>query len=105
VIHCPSNRTVGSGVAGKKGFARRFPTRKSAAVAALAANVRRLRRAKEWSQGQLAEEIGVEQNAISLIENARSNPTLMIIEAIANALDAETKDLLEPLAPARNIHR
>jgi transcriptional regulator with XRE-family HTH domain len=90
-------------MARKKGFAKRFPTRKSAAVAALAANVRRLRRAKEWSQDQLAGAIGVEQNAISLIENGRSNPTLMIVEAIANALDANTTDLLE--TPARNRQR
>jgi transcriptional regulator with XRE-family HTH domain len=87
----------------KTGFAKRFPTRASAAVAALAANVRRLRMAKEWSQDRLAEAIGVEQNAISLIENGRSNPTLMIIEAIADALDADTKDLLD--TPARGARR
>jgi transcriptional regulator with XRE-family HTH domain len=86
-------------MAEKTGFAKRFPTRASAAVTALAANVRRLRMAKEWSQDRLAEAIGVEQNAISLIENGRSNPTLKIIEAMADALDADTKDLFE--APAR----
>jgi transcriptional regulator with XRE-family HTH domain len=90
-------------MAGKIGFAKRFPTRKSAAVAALVANVRQLRRAKEWSQDQLAGAIGVEQNAISLIENGRSNPTLMIVEAIANALDANMTDLLK--TPTRNRQR
>jgi transcriptional regulator with XRE-family HTH domain len=90
-------------MAEKTGFAKRFPTRSSPAVTALAANVRRLRMAKEWSQDRLAEAIGVEQNAISLIENGRSNPTLMVIEAIADALDADAKDLFE--TPARNRHR
>jgi DNA-binding XRE family transcriptional regulator len=98
-----SNRMTGSPMAEKTGFAKRFPTRRSAAVTALAANVRRLRTAKEWSQDRLAEAIGVEQNAISLIENGRSNPTLVIIEAIADALDADTKDLFE--APARGASR
>ena len=82
-------------------FDERFPARKSAAVAALAANVRRLRKTKEWSQDRLAGEIGVEQNAVSLIENGRANPTLMIIEAIATALDAETAELFASSARRR----
>jgi DNA-binding XRE family transcriptional regulator len=88
-------------MAQKTGFAKRFPARSSPAVTALAANVRRLRIAKEWSQDRLAEAIGVEQNAISLIENGRSNPTLMVIEAIADALDADAKDLFEVAARNR----
>lgn len=85
----------------RTGFGKRFPTRDSAAVEALALNVRRLRKAKEWSQDQLAAEIGIEQNAISLIENGRSNPTILVIEEIARALGVKLTELLEPTGRAR----
>ncbi len=39
---------------------------------------------------------GVDQRAISLIENSRSNPTLAMIEAIAAALETTVVDLLDP---------
>jgi transcriptional regulator with XRE-family HTH domain len=68
-------------------------------VKALSRNVRRLRKDKGWSQDQLAAEVGVEQNAISLIENARANPTLLAIESIADALNTRLSELLE--APPR----
>jgi transcriptional regulator with XRE-family HTH domain len=56
------------------------------AVKALAANVKKLRKAREWSQYDLAAEAGIEQNAVSLIENERANPTLLVVEEIARAL-------------------
>ena len=80
----------------RTGFGNRFPTRDSAAVEALASNVRRLRKAKEWSQDQLAAEVGIEQNVVSLIENQRSNPTILLIEEIARALEVRLTELLEP---------
>jgi transcriptional regulator with XRE-family HTH domain len=81
----------------RTGFGKRFPTRDSAAAEALAQNVRRLRKEKDWSQDQLAAEIGIgiEQNAVSLIENCRVNPTLLITEDIARALDVRIGDILE----------
>lgn len=77
------------------GFGRRFPQRDSIAVELVATNVRRLRLAKGWSQDQLAADIEVEQGVISLIENRRSNPTLLMLEAIAGALGVELVDLFE----------
>lgn len=79
----------------RSGFGKRFPARDSAAAEALAQNVRRLRKEKEWSQDQLAAEVGIEQNVVSLIENGRANPTLLIMEDIARALDVRISDLLE----------
>jgi transcriptional regulator with XRE-family HTH domain len=69
-----------------KGFESRFPARTSPAVKALASNVRALRKDRDWSQAKLADEVGVEQNAISLIENGRANPTVVVLEQIAHAL-------------------
>jgi transcriptional regulator with XRE-family HTH domain len=78
-------------------FEERFPARASPAVTTLAANVRRVRLERQLSQDGLASLIGgVDQRAISLIENSRSNPTLAMIEAIAAALETTVIDLLDP---------
>jgi len=77
------------------GFGRRFPQRESIAAELLATNLRRLRLAKGWSQDQLAATLEVEQGVISLIENRRANPTLLMLEAIAAALDVQLADLFE----------
>ncbi|MDF0498165.1 helix-turn-helix domain-containing protein [Bradyrhizobium yuanmingense] len=82
-----------------KEFRQRFPARDSAAIRALAANVRRLRKARDWSQDQLAGELGIEQNAVSLLENARSNPTILVVEQIARIFDIGISELLD--APRR----
>jgi transcriptional regulator with XRE-family HTH domain len=70
----------------RSGFGERFPARNSAVSKALAANVRRLRKERGWSQTDLAAETRVEQAAISLIENGRANPTLLMLESIAKTL-------------------
>lgn len=79
----------------RTGFGLRFPARDSHAAKLLSTNVRRLRKERKWTQGDLAAEAGVEQAAISLIENARANPTLLVIEAIARALSVRFVDLFE----------
>jgi ribosome-binding protein aMBF1 (putative translation factor) len=80
-------------------FARRFPARDFAAAEALAANVRRLRTQHELSQGELGAAVGSDQAAISLIEGARSNPTLRMIESIAKELDTTAAELLRERRP------
>jgi transcriptional regulator with XRE-family HTH domain len=75
------------------GFGERFPARNTAVSKALAGNVRRLRKEKGWTQDDLAAETRVEQAAISLIENGRANPTLLMLESIARALDVAFMEL------------
>ena len=77
----------------QSGFGERFPARNSAVSKALAANVRRLRKERGWTQDDLAAETKVEQAAISLIENGRANPTLLMLESIARALGVAFIDL------------
>ena len=81
------------------GFGERFPARNSAVLKALAANVRRPRKERGWTQDDLAAETRVEQAAISLIENGRANPTLLMLEAVAKALDVTFVELFA--APVR----
>jgi transcriptional regulator with XRE-family HTH domain len=77
------------------GFDERFPSRRSPAVKALASNVQRLRRERGWTQGKLAAEANIEQNAVSLIENGRSNPTVIMMETLAKVLGVAFTDLFE----------
>jgi len=79
----------------RSGFEKRFPSRDSAATKALAANVRRLRKEKGWTQDVLAAEIDVEQGVISRIENGRANPTLLVLETLATALAVRVEQLFE----------
>jgi transcriptional regulator with XRE-family HTH domain len=85
----------------RSGFGERFPARNSAVSKALAANVRRLRKERGWTQDDLAAETKVEQAAISLIENGRANPTLLMLESIARALDVAFIELFAASARQR----
>ena len=46
------------------------------------------------SQAELGERSGVAASHLSNIEKGRGNPTLEVMEAIANALDCSVVDLL-----------
>jgi transcriptional regulator with XRE-family HTH domain len=79
----------------RSGFGERFPSRDTQVAKALARNVRRLRKEKGWAQDELAAKVGVEQMAISLIENSRANPTLETLEALAKSLGVRFGDLFD----------
>jgi transcriptional regulator with XRE-family HTH domain len=79
----------------RSGFGERFPPRDTQVAKALAHTVRRLRLGRGWTQDELAAKVGVEQMAISLIENARANPTLATLEALAKSLGVSFIDLFE----------
>lgn len=80
-------------------YKRRFPASKSQIVMALARNVRRLRKAKGWSQEDLAEKVGIEQTAVSLIENSRANPTIETLETLAQCFNVSFVELFDSKAP------
>ncbi|MET4489771.1 helix-turn-helix transcriptional regulator [Bradyrhizobium sp. LA7.1] len=79
----------------RSGFDERFPARNSQIARALARNVVRLRKDRGWTQDELAAKLGIEQMAVSLIENARANPTLEALEAIAACFAVKFVDLFE----------
>jgi DNA-binding XRE family transcriptional regulator len=89
------NKRRKSAAPANKPFSRRFPERKSAAAAVLAKNLRLLRKLRGLSQKDLAEALGVEQAAVSLIETKRANPTLRMIEKIADAVHVTAGELLK----------
>jgi transcriptional regulator with XRE-family HTH domain len=64
------------------------------AAASLAINTLRLRKAKGWSQKELAEEAAMKQPKIAQIERGDANPELRTISRLARALGVEPADLL-----------
>lgn len=55
----------------------------------LGQRIKYFRKAKNLTQEQLAELVGMEPNSISIIESGRNFPTLNSLEKIAKALDIE----------------
>lgn len=64
-------------------------------------NVKRIRRAREWSQEDLAGRAEINRTYISAIEAGSRNPTLQIVAKIGLALNVPYHALLEPLDAAR----
>ena len=58
-------------------------------------NVKRLRKAKGWSQEDLAERTKLHRTYIGSIEISERNVSLINIEKIANALDVKIQALTE----------
>lgn len=57
--------------------------------------IRRIRMSKGLTQTEVAERAGVDQAYITMLERGkRKNPTLIVLERIADALRVELRDLL-----------
>lgn len=61
----------------------------------LATNMKRLRKERRWSQEVLADEAGLDRTYISGIERRVKNPTITVVERVAEALKCRLGDLLD----------
>lgn len=61
----------------------------------LAANLRRLRAEKGWSQEEYADRADIHRTYVSDIERARRNPTITVVEKLAAPLGVSAAALLE----------
>ena len=61
----------------------------------LGLNVQRIRRQRHWSQEELAFESGLHRTYISGIERGIRNPTVLVLEKLADALGVTAAALLE----------
>ena len=57
-------------------------------------NVRALRLQKGWSQEDLAQAAGLHRTYVSGVERGVRNPTILIVEHLAQALEVRPADLL-----------
>ena len=61
----------------------------------LGKRIKELRKNAGLTQEQVAEQIEMEQNTISVIESGRNFPTLMTLEKIAKVLNVELSDFFD----------
>jgi transcriptional regulator with XRE-family HTH domain len=57
--------------------------------------VRKLRLEKGWSQEAYAEEVGIHRTYVSDIERGARNPTILIVERLAETLGVSASSLLD----------
>ncbi len=62
--------------------------------ARLAANVRKAREAKGWSQEDFADRAGIHRTYVSDIERGRRNPTITVVEKLASPFEMTASELL-----------
>ena len=62
--------------------------------ARLAANVRKAREAKGWSQEDYADRAGIHRTYVSDIERGRRNPTITVVEKLARPFEMTASELL-----------
>ncbi|MBK9929593.1 MAG: helix-turn-helix transcriptional regulator [Saprospiraceae bacterium] len=65
-----------------------------AVLSAIAANVRRLRKDKGWSQEDLANFAEIDRTYVGYVENAKNNVSLRTLCKIARAFDLDVQELL-----------
>ncbi len=61
----------------------------------LAANMKRLRKERGWSQEALADAAGLDRTYISGIERVVKNPTVTVVERVGQALGCRFGELLD----------
>lgn len=61
----------------------------------LGSNLKRIRKEKGISQGDIGRELKVSRGFISTIENGKTNPTLSTISKLAKALGVSSDELLK----------
>ena len=59
-------------------------------------NLRELRSSKGWSQGELADILGVSRQTINALEVGRYDPSLPLAFAIAKVFKCKIEDVFEP---------
>ncbi|OGC88896.1 DNA-binding protein [Candidatus Adlerbacteria bacterium RIFOXYC1_FULL_48_26] len=58
-------------------------------------NIRRIRLAKDMTQGDLCRKLGLDRAYMSNVESGKKNPTLSTIERIAKALNVSIEELVK----------
>ena len=59
----------------------------------LGASIVKARKAKKWSQADLAYRIGMEKSNLSVIENGKSNPQILTLVKLASTMEIDLHEL------------
>lgn len=59
-------------------------------------NIQRIRREKELSQEEVAHRARVHQTYLSGVETGKRNPSILVVERIAEALSVDISELFKP---------
>lgn len=62
--------------------------------------VRELRMARDWSQGELAEQLGVSRQTVNAIETGKYDPSLPLAFSIARLFSLAIEAIFDPDAKA-----
>ena len=57
-------------------------------------NVQKLRRARGFSQEELADRAAIHQTYLSGVEQGKRNPTITVLQRVAEALSVDIEDLV-----------
>ena len=60
----------------------------------LAANIKRIRAERKWSQDKFAGEVDVHRTYVNDLEQSKRSPTIDVIEKMMTALNVSVTDLL-----------
>ena len=73
----------------------------------LAANLRRMRHERGWSQEEFADRAGIHRTYVSDLERGARNPTIRIVARLAKVLEVPAGSLLDPAEenPRPHLHR
>lgn len=58
-------------------------------------NIQRIRREKELSQEEVAHRARIHQTYLSGVETGKRNPSILVVERIANALNVDISELFK----------
>lgn len=77
------------------------PKRDDPVTAAFGRRVQELRKARKWSQEQLAERADLDRTYVVGVETGKRNPSLKAINMIAEGLGVELAELFQGVQSAR----
>lgn len=69
-------------------------------------NVQRLRRSAGLNQEELAHRAGIHQTYLSGVENGRRNPSILVLQRIADAMEQDIEDITRrPPEPSDGVNK
>ncbi len=59
-------------------------------------NIQKIRREKDLSQEEVAHRADIHQTYLSGVETGKRNPSILVVERIANALGVDVSEIFKP---------